>query len=261
MGNDGGYIAKRSEMVKEKTKEIRVDYLAINQAHSKFCAITNRRLQLPIVGCRMGYLYSKEAMLECLIKKTIPKAFRHIKKSRDIKDINVLEKIGEEYSFMCPLTREVHNGINKFIFIWKCGCMMSAEAYDACKSDMKCPVCQKEHKEIDVVSLWDSPETIELKKKIMFQLKAKKKLKKQKKLTNKGEAEKEGALLGKREPEKGDLPEFSGPVKKTQDQKNILDDLVQEGYNTKLYKSLFHKEHEVEDAKGLIFRNVRFGIR
>lgn len=141
MGNDGGYIAKRSEMVKEKAKEIKKDYNAINQMRSKLCAISNQKLKLPIVGCRMGYLYSKEVVLGCLVKKTVPKAFRHIKKLKDIKDIKVIEKSDQEYPFLCPLTREVHNGINKFIFIWKCGCMMSREGYEACVSDLKCPVC------------------------------------------------------------------------------------------------------------------------
>lgn len=208
MGNDGGYIARRSEMVKEKAKEIKVDYLAINQMRSRLCAITGRKLALPIVGCRMGYLYSKEAMLNCLIKKTVPKAFRHIKKFKDVKDIKVLENPDKEYPMICPLTREVHNGINKFIFIWKCGCMMSSEAYNACNQDNKCPVCQKKHKEIDIVSLWDSPETIEAKKAIMFAIKAKKKSKKSKK-SKVGE---DDELLGKRDPtEKEDLPEFSSP--------------------------------------------------
>lgn len=84
---------------------------------------------------------------------------------------------------------------------------------------------------------------------------------KKKKKSKKGEKTK---LIGKRDPkDKVDLPEYSAPEKKMvgSSQGNILDDLVKEGYNEKLYKSLFHKEHEVEDAEGLIFRNVRFGIR
>lgn len=28
-----------------------------------------------------------------------------------------------------------------------------------------------------------------------------------------------------------------------------------------VYKSLFHKEHKVEDANALMFRNVRHGVR
>lgn len=42
---------------------------------------------------------------------------------------------------------------------------------------------------------------------------------------------------------------------------NILDKLAGEMNQSKSRQSLFHKSKEVEDATGLFFRNVRFGIR
>jgi hypothetical protein len=149
MGNDGGSIPKRCDLVKEKEKERRIDYLQINKARSSFCAISNERLRVPVVGCRMGYLYLKEKVYEAILKKTIPRAFRHIKKLRDIKEINVLENKDAEHEnpLICPLSRELHNGINKFLFLWSCGCMMSEEAFNSSdthneiKGQFLCPLC------------------------------------------------------------------------------------------------------------------------
>ena len=254
MGNDGGYIARRSEMVKQKAKEAVTDYISINRMRAKLCAISNKNLKIPIVACKMGYLYSKETVLEFLVKKTVPKTFRHINKIKDIKDVSILENQNQEYPFSCPLTREPHNGTNKFILIWECGCMMSEEAYQTCVNEGKCPVCQTVHKKSDVIQLWEDAESFETKKQLMKELKQKKKEAKLKK-------NEEQSLLQKRDPNQQYLPEDSIPVKKMASHGNILDGLVQEGYNESLFKSLFHKVHEVEDAKGLMFRNVKFGTR
>jgi hypothetical protein len=37
--------------------------------------------------CRLGLLYNKEEVIKHLIEKNMPKAFRHIKKLKDIKEI------------------------------------------------------------------------------------------------------------------------------------------------------------------------------
>ena len=55
MGNDGGSIPTRVDMVPARTPEIKKDYVAMNQNRSRYCAISNSRLKNPVVGCRMGY--------------------------------------------------------------------------------------------------------------------------------------------------------------------------------------------------------------
>ena len=255
MGNDGGSIPKRVDLVKQKKKEVKKDYIAINKLRSKHCAISNQKLKKPIVACRMGYLYSKEVVYGCLIKKDIPKAFRHIKKTKDVKDVTVIENQKLEYPLICPLTREVHNGINKFVLIWKCGCMISQKAFDACKGSHVCPHCSTKFKDGDVISLWDSLESIEMKKKLMFKFREERKRRKAAKKAGKG-----ADGLGKRNP-LDELPEFKRAKKKKVEPENILDGIVKKGFDKELYKSMFHKQHDVEDANGLLFRNVRFGIR
>jgi hypothetical protein len=63
---------------------------------SRLCVLSKEPLQSPIVACRLGFLYNKENLIKRLIEKTMPKAFRHIKKLKDIKDAKIEVKETEE---------------------------------------------------------------------------------------------------------------------------------------------------------------------
>jgi len=89
MGNDGGSIPHRTEVVKTKQKEERKDNFEIAKAKASLCAISKEPLKKPIAVCRMGLLYNKEELVKRLIEKTIPGAFRHIRKLKDVKEVNV----------------------------------------------------------------------------------------------------------------------------------------------------------------------------
>ena len=168
MGNDGGSIAKRIDLVKEKTKEIRKDTVSINQNRSRYCAISNSKLAVPIVGCRLGYLYNKEALLSCLINKTMPSTFDHIRKMKDVKNINATENSNPKspYPLICPLTAVEYNGLGRFVVLWNCGCLLSERSLSKPEESGKacCPICSTEYTPKDVIQLNLSPEEIEAKK-------------------------------------------------------------------------------------------------
>lgn len=173
MGNDGGSIAKRIDLVREKTKEIRKDTITNNQNRSRYCAISNTTLQKPIVGCRLGYIYNKEALLSCLINKTMPKTFNHIIKMKDVRDIRATENsnLNSPYPLVCPLTAIEYNGVAKFVFIWTCGCLLTEKALTKPKSadeKLNCPLCNTEFQEKDIIPLYLSPEEIEVKKQLLL---------------------------------------------------------------------------------------------
>jgi hypothetical protein len=172
MGNDGGSIAKRIDLVKEKTKEVRKDTVAISQNRSRYCAISNNQLTPPIVGCRLGYLYNKEALLSCLINKTMPTTFDHICKLKDVKNINATENSNKQspYPLICPLTAVEYNGLTRFVFLWSCGCLMSERSLGKTNEAGKtyCPLCSSEYQDKDVVLLNLTPEEIEAKKQLLM---------------------------------------------------------------------------------------------
>ncbi len=78
MGNDGGSILKRVDMVKFKQKEIKIDNELIMKARlkinfrAKLCALTKTRLKPPLAACRLGFLFNYESVIKSLLEKNLP---------------------------------------------------------------------------------------------------------------------------------------------------------------------------------------------
>lgn len=115
-------------------------------------------LQLPIVSCSLGRLYSKESVLEGLLdRNTLPESAVHIKNLKDVKNLNLTpnpafdgdkaEK-GDGYNdggkspYICPVIGLEMNGKYKFCFLWSCGCVMSERALKEVKSTVS-KICLK----------------------------------------------------------------------------------------------------------------------
>ena len=79
MGNDGGSIPKRDELVKIKKKKEEAEKDDENRGKWEVCAISKEELQPPIVTCPLGFLYNKEAVLTALLENTLPSEFSHIR--------------------------------------------------------------------------------------------------------------------------------------------------------------------------------------
>jgi hypothetical protein len=140
MGNDGGSIPGRKDLVKEKIKEKRIENEElVKQSQSKYCALTKESLKSPIVGDKMGLLYNKESLIQTLIEKRLPKSFIHISTLKDIKDLNIT--FSEENKIKCPITMMEFSGINSFYFLWNCGCVISKKAIEELNMKDKCINC------------------------------------------------------------------------------------------------------------------------
>jgi hypothetical protein len=176
MGNDGGSIPGRQDLVKEKEKEKRVQNNdLIKQSQSKYCALSKDPLRKPIVGDKLGLLYNKESLIKALIEKRLPKNYHHISCLKDIKDLNItLSKKNdenEESKIVCPITMMEFSGMNNFYIVWKCGCVVSKKALDELnmKIKNKCVHCGASAEfKCDLVSLnYTSKERESLFNKIM----------------------------------------------------------------------------------------------
>lgn len=115
----------------------------------KHCTIRQLPLQVPVVGCYFGRLYSKESVLEGLLdRNTLPESAAHIKTLKDVKTLNLTpnpafdgdkaEK-GDSYTggrspYICPVIGLEMNGKYKFCFLWSCGCVMSERALKEVKT-------------------------------------------------------------------------------------------------------------------------------
>ncbi|KAJ2156889.1 Replication termination factor 2 [Coemansia sp. RSA 552] len=175
MGNDGGSIPRRNEMVREKKKDEKTDRRNQLIAMNFFCALSKQVLREPVVADGLGRLYNREAILEYLLDH---KAFGdgvkicgHIKSLKDVKTLNLKrntafkgsqasdEKNGSRAvfdeqptaQFICPISTKEMNGNLPFEFVWTCGCVFSAQARREMPSTGSCIVCGEPYDDKDIV--------------------------------------------------------------------------------------------------------------
>ncbi|KAL8715106.1 MAG: hypothetical protein Q9220_001063 [cf. Caloplaca sp. 1 TL-2023] len=144
MGNDGGSIPKRRELVKEaakdpsntEVKEIQAEKLQYYWAH---CSLSQKLLSLPIVSDSTGNLYNKDAVLENLLNSNEQSKNENIagndqtagtvKSLRDV--VEVCFKLDEEdegapssvntLRVVCPITgKRLGPGV-KAVYLVPCG--------------------------------------------------------------------------------------------------------------------------------------------
>ncbi|RUO96966.1 Rtf2 RING-finger-domain-containing protein [Jimgerdemannia flammicorona] len=120
MGNDGGSIPKRTELVKEKQKEVRPDQNVQQVACWFFCALSKvcselydlvnycsspaptlhrpdlreqRPLESPVVSCALGKLYNRDAIIEYLLDRTAygdgDRICSHIDSIKDVRTLTL----------------------------------------------------------------------------------------------------------------------------------------------------------------------------
>ena len=168
MGNDGGSIPGRQDLVKSKKRRRYSDTEElVKKSKSKYCSLSKEPLKKPIVGDKLGQIYNKAAIVKGLLEKNIPESFEHITSLKDVKDLNV--EISDKGNVQCPVTMIEFSGINKFFFLWKCGCVMSKNAIDEIGMKDKCIVCGEYcNKEQDLISLnYTKEEKEKIKQEIM----------------------------------------------------------------------------------------------
>ncbi|TFK38798.1 Rtf2 RING-finger-domain-containing protein [Crucibulum laeve] len=140
MGNDGGSIPDRRDLVRNKPKAEQADKANQTRARWFFCALSKRKLQEPIVSCALGKLYNKDSIIEFLLDKSVygdgEKICGHIRSLKDVKQLKLTPNpspssanpnvdASERPQFVCPLTLKEMNGVQPFVYISTCGCVFS----------------------------------------------------------------------------------------------------------------------------------------
>ena len=169
MGNDGGSIPTRRELVKEaardpnttQVKEVQKE----QQAHRwSTCPLSNRRLACPIVSDSSGTLYNKDAVLQFLLPveaTTIVKedceAFLQgrIRSLRDV--VEVLFEVESTKStdsekWLCPVTAKALGPNVKSVYLTPCGHAFSREAIREMKGD-KCVQCDTLYEQDNIITI------------------------------------------------------------------------------------------------------------
>ncbi|XP_047322462.1 replication termination factor 2 [Impatiens glandulifera] len=198
-GGDGGATGAESRdcylnMYAEK-KPDKID--PNEQRLSKWtnCALTNEPLKHPVVVDLLGNIFKKEALVEALIHKKLPKAFAHIKGLKDMVPVQLSLIPGRESDngdlvsetrFQCPITDLEFSGKYKFFALRSCGHVLSAKALKEIKS-LSCHVCHKEYSESDKIPINGNEEEVAALREKMEEEKAKVREKRGKKVLKNGE--------------------------------------------------------------------------
>ncbi|KAI0785915.1 Rtf2 RING-finger-domain-containing protein [Abortiporus biennis] len=139
MGNDGGSIPDRRDLVRSKPKAEQADKANQVRARWFFCALSKKSLQEPIVSCALGKLYNKDAIIEFLLDRSAygdgENICSHIRSLKDVKTLKLTHNTIkappsgdsniEVAPFVCPLNFKEMNGVQPFVYLWPCGCVFS----------------------------------------------------------------------------------------------------------------------------------------
>lgn len=160
MGNDGGSIVKRKDLV-VKTVSKKEDFRDVWTV----CSLSGRLLEDPVVSDWQGKLYNKEAVLELLIGERTAEGCD----IKSIKDVAVVNRTFAAKAWVCPVSRieivKEGDGRN-IVHIVSCGHCGDANAI---VSDEKCVVCGSAALAHGVVPL--NPKNLEAAKQRRDQLK------------------------------------------------------------------------------------------
>ncbi|KAL4466909.1 hypothetical protein ABPG74_010506 [Tetrahymena malaccensis] len=264
MGNDGGSFQTRTDLVKEKPKEVKIDNTILAKFRARLCTLSKLRLKKPIVMCRLGNFYNFEEILKHLMEKSMPSTFSHIKKAKDVKEVKLEPNPDQksEYPYICPLSQIEFNGLNKFVGLWDCGCVFSEKLIQNLKGDnKKCPVCSKSYSSKDVVQLNMSAEDQERKKIEILSESSKKDKKNSQKDEKKNHASGE-KIEKKIKNEKNSSSTISGLSNLGSHKAALIEQLTEtQKEQSQAFKSLFHTDKDLKKDENLFTRNVRFGIR
>lgn len=139
MGNDGGSIPDRRDLVRAKPKAEQADKANQTRARWFFCALSKRPLQEPVVACALGRLYNKDSIIEYLLDKSSygdgEAICGHIRSLKDVKTLKLTpnssktslsaDSTSDVAAFVCPLNLKEMNGSQPFVYLWTCGCVFS----------------------------------------------------------------------------------------------------------------------------------------
>lgn len=174
MGGDGGQVIDRATMVKTKgwgltkgggggnryaaslgemanyvqmiSEDRGLGTLELHRTKMSQCFLSQHDLREPVVACRLGNLYNKEAIIGAILNKKMPSGLSHIKKLSDLKNCVIEWKENKEdgkLHMVCPIARdELDTGGTRSVVIWTSGVVVGVKALKALKSK-DCPVTGK----------------------------------------------------------------------------------------------------------------------
>ena len=149
MGNDGGSIPTRRELVKEAARDLSTTQVKEIQTEQQehywsTCALSHQPLSLPVVSDALGTLYNKDAVIDHLLSagqedkqdlQARGEAFKdRLRSLRDVVEVKFQVQDGDEKSsatkqtWVCPVTGKALRPGVKAAYVVPCGHAFSESA-------------------------------------------------------------------------------------------------------------------------------------
>jgi hypothetical protein len=166
MGNDGGSIPTRRELVKNAARalnntEVKAKLLEAQTHAWSTCPLSNRPLAAPIVSDSSGTLFNKDSIIEYLLPKDGEVADKEkddvlqgkVKGLRDIVEVKfTLAKEGKEDKRICPITSKELGPQTKTVYLVPCGHAFSEVAIKEVKGEA-CVECNEPYTTENIISI------------------------------------------------------------------------------------------------------------
>ena len=142
MGNDGGSIPTRRELVKEAARDLSTTQVKEIQTEQQehywtTCALSHQPLSVPVVSDALGTLYNKDAVLDHLISagkddkqsfEARGEAFKdRLRSLRDVVEVGFQTEAGES-KWLCPVTGKALGPGLRAVYLVPCGHAFSESA-------------------------------------------------------------------------------------------------------------------------------------
>ncbi|KAI2465813.1 DUF602-domain-containing protein [Annulohypoxylon bovei var. microspora] len=187
MGNDGGSIPKRRELVREAARlptasELKATALESLTHAWTTCPLSDAPLDLTnIVSDWRGRLYNYESVLQCLMPSSSETALPEtqeaefartgIKSLKDVVKLNITtrkDEKGREFA-ACPVSMKELGAATKSVYVVPCGHVFAEVAMkEISDTEKQCPECSAAFEERDVIPILstDEPELEKLAKRV-----------------------------------------------------------------------------------------------
>ncbi|EUC45011.1 hypothetical protein COCMIDRAFT_26775 [Bipolaris oryzae ATCC 44560] len=179
MGNDGGSIPKRRELVKEAAKALTTAQIKEAQTEQQEYAwstdpLTRKPLARPVVSDAAGILYNKDSIIEYLLKDDSDVEKAEMKKIGGVKDselgtfgdrvkglkdvveikfeVDTAAESGAGEKWKCPITEERLGAGSKAVYVVPCGHAFAGSVMKEI-SEKACLTCNEPYAENDLIPI------------------------------------------------------------------------------------------------------------
>lgn len=129
----------------------------------KYCRLSNKRLELPVVSDYKGHLFTKEAILEWLLtpdredyNEDQVTRFSHIQKLNDVVELRNLSQVGSnegDYPLKCDYDETIlGRSASRMVYLVPCGDVLPSTALKV-SATMRCPKCDHQFTNTNVITI------------------------------------------------------------------------------------------------------------